>query len=220
MVLLPDGTRTTPTPGRFARFLQFLSANPALPISLASLVVAGASLWLAYTVQSRDAYYKELSITPLLVLNLDSSFTLRMRNVGLGPALIKEWALQFDGKCYRAEKLNDAKINELTGHLTNRLLHDVLKDLPSPFSPANPFFAEYLMIQPGAHLDRGEESIFFRLAPEDAARINEALKKLSQARYTEITTRFARAVSELPIVVEFCSISGKTCSKFGTVQCS
>ena len=65
-----------------------------------------ASFWLAYKVQSRDAYYKELTIKPVLVTHVDNDFTYTLRNNGLGPAVITDWTLTFEGVSYKIETMN------------------------------------------------------------------------------------------------------------------
>jgi|RhiMetdeSRZDD1v2_1073273.scaffolds.fasta_scaffold217934_2 hypothetical protein len=177
-----------------------------------------ASFWLAYKVQSRDAYYKELTIKPVLVTHVDNDFTYTLRNNGLGPAVITDWTLTFEGVSYKIETMNAEKLHTMGQHMSKHPLKDVFAGIKVP-APGGTIFLESTMQEVGTIVDRGEALTMFRIPAEQRKHLEDVMQKTTPMHGAELSAKFVKAVATLPFVFNYCSLSGLTCTNHKLLDC-
>jgi hypothetical protein len=200
--------------------IGFLRQNA---IALASLVAAGASLFVAtlslrYSVgaQQEDAFYKELSIKPALQIEADSQkFEIRFENVGLGPAQIERLVFSDGTHCLDTDTVQDWNAaHAFFDDFTNALRSYILAGLPAaidnkrapvpiPFVPAP---------SPGVVIKAGERFPVISFDINDINAYVTFLKKFQADAPDIVEQHFMRKGIELPLYIHYCSLSGRYCA--------
>jgi len=200
--------------------LHVLRDNVAVVISCCSLLVAMASFVLTWIIQNRDAYYKELSITPHLAFSIGGDFTYKVRNTGLGPAVIKDWVIKFDDQCYKLlQPPSDETAALLNKRLLDHMFTKVFKGVPLARPVTERIIIDFAIYQPGIYIEKGQEISIISMPDEFRTVLQETLSKLPMAQANELLTKFNHAVWSLPLTINYCSISGYTCTHRVLPEC-
>jgi hypothetical protein len=215
--LPPDATQWQRIRAFVSRNIAVLFTAMGLAVSIASLGVATRAVMLAETIQERDREYKELGMRPKLSFGTSSIFTWRIKNSGLGPAVIKRWAMRFDDKCITTDRFTLPVMTEMHDQTANRLLHTAFAALDLPQQPTHYSHTVGLLAQ-GFHIDRGEEYSLFRLAPEALAAIQQRIGSMGGEEQRQAMVRFYALAISMPIALTYCSVSGVFCETIGSPE--
>jgi len=112
---------------------HFFGRNIATIVSISSIVIAFQSLRYSIESQERDAEYKEISIQPRpTLMPLSEDMSLSVRNLGLGPAVVKQIFFEQDGRCISSYEKSTSEWENLYRPFLMKIAADVYsKSLPS-----------------------------------------------------------------------------------------
>ena len=229
-----DGRWKKPPIARFKRFVcltrRFLSENVSAVIAGASLCVAGASLCVAgaslyYTLEAQksDLRYKEFSIKPFLILRYDSlDFSLKIANVGIGPAVVRGVAVSDRARCIDSKNLPIEKWTAATRAILPEIFNSVFGEFWSTLastvgSEFRPFLSSKIL-SPGQYIQNGTEYVFAKAGDSDTKRFYELAEIPLEVRQKAIMS-FVENAERIPIKITYCSVSGESCAELGTMTC-
>src|SRR3954470_412313 len=106
--------------------MRFFLRHGSLIVSINSIVIALMSLWLTIDSARIDREYKEAMVLPHLD-HVTRDFSVRLKNTGLGPAVIKRVLLNTASACYDSERDHSSAevmraYSDWATQLTERLL--------------------------------------------------------------------------------------------------
>jgi hypothetical protein len=207
-----------PKPGWLKRTLDTFRENPSLIVSTTSLIVAVAALFLTYIAQARDAYYRELSIRPTIVYEyLAPHFTFSLKNAGFGPAVIKKVAFAFDGKCYdlaKASEISGAQLDDLAMQTAKYFFFSLAREFDIAITRNDGPIMSLDMVAPGSLIFKDGKVDLFSLTPAQLRLVQERLNK-DAATSNKLTFSFHDIVRNVPMFIEYCSLSGAFCDTLG-----
>lgn len=198
------------------RILGFVAKNVAVIVALSSLFVAGLSLYFTIQAQDADIAYKELAIRPTVGIGADvSNFMIYLTNAGYGHAIVHRVSFGLDGKCYSSDTTDETAYEEAYSRFQSFILNEVYqKSYPATDIKS----LRDVFVTGGGHIDNGtvvragERFQMFYLEPAALA----LLTKLDLKTLTVIRNNFSRAVSTMPLRIEYCSATGRYCEIIDT----
>jgi hypothetical protein len=198
------------------RVLGFVAKNVAVIVALSSLFVACLSLYFTIQAQKADMTYKELAIRPAVGIGADvSNFTIYLTNSGYGHAIVHRVAFGVEGKCYSSDMPDETAYEDAYSRFEFYILNEVYqKSYPATDIKS----LRDVFVTTGGHLDNGsviradEKFQMFYLEPAALA----LLTKLDLKTLTGIRNNFSRAVSTMPLRIEYCSATGQYCEIIDT----
>jgi hypothetical protein len=181
-----------------------------LLIALLSLTVAAASLYFGIDSQKTDREYKEITIRPYLMIQWDpNQVAIAVRNVGLGPAVIKKVIIKSAEKCEVFSSDEQAlEIQNRFKEVFVQLFGTVIEmihpaDGGIAWHSINPLLPEMIIYT-------GDSETIFKIDPTAAA---DLMKRMPR-QMGDIEQTIGERIAHIPIRVQYCSITGKWCSKF------
>lgn len=183
------------------------------------MFIAGLSLYYAVDAQKRDLEYKEISIQPRTsLLPLFEGLSLTLRNLGLGPAVIKQIDFEQNGKCVSSYDKELGEWQKIYGDFLKAVAAEVYtKSLPPmPWIKGGKpqFDYEVDTLQFNDTIRASEDRWLFHLAP---GTLKEFLAANS-AEQVATSDRFARLAYAVPIIITACSATGRTCMSVGEAK--
>lgn len=198
------------------RLPSAIAENAAIITAVSSMVIASLSLYFTVNAQRTDLEYKEISIQPrLAMMGLSENMSLSIRNVGLGPAIVKQIDMLVAGKCVTSY----GKSQEEWATLHTKFGYEILPELYSKTLPPMPwkkggktrYNVEFNLINPGDAVRAGEDVYFVKLD-------EGTLKELSQVDiddFAKAKSAFYVAAVAVPLRVEYCSATERMCGLIG-----
>jgi len=198
---------------------QFLGRNIATIISISSMFIAYQALDYSIRSQERDAEYKEIAIQPRpSILPLGEDMSLTVRNVGLGPATVKQIFFVDDGKCVSSHDKSRNQWSELYSAFITKAAKNVYSQSlpPMPWTKGGKRTFDYHVdvLQPNDTIRASEDRYLFKLD-------GGTLKDFQQADASEQVRAkhaFAEKADAVPIVVVVCSATDRTCMSAGVAE--
>lgn len=198
-------------------FLRFLGANAATVVALSSMLIALASLAVTIDTQREDRRYKELSIRPHVGVGAHvSDFNFAYTNAGYGHAFLARIKFGYGGKCYSSDTsppdIFEENINRFYDKAANDLyLATVPVDMDRKQKDFNVTTSPLII---GETIRAGDKHSIFYFEPDTLKAVLLA-KPNVLAQYRNA---FARASSQLPILVTYCSATGQYCEDVPTAD--
>jgi hypothetical protein len=196
------------------RPLDWIANNPSVIISFSSMAIALISLVYTLRQQRLDNAYKELSIRPVLRAHHNSGdLSYVLSNQGVGPAVILRSVFIFDNKCYELGRLTPPQLMELTHHLGNFFIFSHIKKLDIRVPTQADAQAFVGSLYPGTVVGKGESVPLFNTSPAMVEALKQAMGIAGAEVANEAMVSFSQAAIKLPLVVEYCSLSGLFCQR-------
>jgi hypothetical protein len=179
------------------------------PIPVASLVVSFCALGYTIYAQWSDENYKELMIRPFLEVGGNKNYSIEIGNFGLGPAVVKRITYISGDMCI------DTDGNEPPGTIGKNILAAMTAYMAGAM-PKNldvsdkPEVDEKTLIPfPNTIIVVGKKVTIFQYSRASLDKYNAALGKLGNA--TQSAADFSDKTDNLPLQVQYCSMSGRFC---------
>ena len=201
---------------RVSASFAWLGAHYSAILSIMSMMIALTSLFYAVNAQRTDREYKELSIVPILELHTSTiDLSIRVKNVGLGPAILRDVATKLDNKCIHSAGLSQKDWKEEQTKFSVYVMRDIVaaslkghvkgSDKPTLID-GNAQVPQHNQIIPAM----GELTIFAFAA--DALRvINDGLNQMGESHKYEALSSFQQRAMDVPINFFYCSLSYRYC---------
>jgi hypothetical protein len=181
-------------------------------ISVSSLFVACLSLWFSIDAQRSDREYKEISIRPSLILDAaEENYSVKVKNNGLGPAVIKRIGYKFTGDCVEFDEANaDGWVTPTRQPFGTYFLEGLIKAMREfGFEYPEPFKYQVHLPSPGLLISTGSEYAIFTLEPSEGEKLRNRLR--DRGLVTQIQEKFFSLAREIPLFMDYCSATGKFC---------
>jgi hypothetical protein len=185
-------------------------ALTTLFIAVLSLAVAAASLYFGISAQSTDREYKEISIRPRLQLEWDPrDFSVKIRNLGLGPAVINRVDIATPDHCSIITSEDQfQELNDRFYEMMIRFLDPILVSGGYTYEERAHQAHIGAMLLPGGTINNGQSHIVLQINPNLA---NDLTARLSKNRRS-VDEAINREILKFQLSMQYCSITGRWCS--------
>lgn len=188
-------------------------------IAISSMFIAALSLYFSVNAQRVDAEYKEISIQPRpSLLPLFEDMSLSVRNLGLGPAVVKQINFERNGRCLSSYGMNPEEWQTMYSEFLQEIASEVyVKSLPPmPWRKGGKkkFDFEMDILQMNDTVRANEDRYLFRLD-------SGTFKEFREAETTEQVVakhKFAANAYAVPIIIVICSATNRTCMRVGEAK--
>lgn len=200
---------------------QMITAICTLAIAIMGATVGFLSFWYTVDQQRVDNVYKELAVRPkLLIIHRFTEYQTTIANYGLGPAEIKRVALRFQDFCIDSAEMDPIQWAAAASVTERKYVNFIFEPLLENLRRRNPTsYGDGVLLSPGHVLQAGAGA---KLVGWHV--LNDSESKLGTNEDSEVATSiYATQISALQIQLEYCSLTGRFCSKLDPnrdVKCS
>jgi hypothetical protein len=174
--------------------------------------VSGAAYWNTIVTQYEDREFRELSIRPSLArIPEATNFSVKVKNNGQGPAVIKRMAGFAAGQCVELDSLNksEATLKFQSEHLIPFIVDRLWFAMTVAGIKFDYMQARFQMPAPGTHIQKDDEFILFAFDDEDTTMLKKLVRE--HRAFTKVTNEFLWISRAIPLAMEYCSVTGKYC---------
>ncbi len=201
------------------KLLRSVGRQASIIIAISSMLIAGFALYFTVQAQRADLEYKEISIQPRPSLGpYFEGMSLSVKNLGLGPAIVRQIDFERDGKCISSYGMKPGEWQSTYAEFLKAQAIDVfaksLPPMPWIKGGKRKFNVEVDTLQYDDTVRANEDRYLFRLDPG-------TFKELVQADPDEqvlAKAKFAANAYRVPIIITFCSATDRTCMSVGEAQ--
>jgi hypothetical protein len=172
-----------------------------------------------------DFRYKEASIRPEVLLDADSeNFTVSLRNVGLGPAYVKHLSFFLENQCFYADKMTASGAQALRIQLAKYFFETPVRQTGLPIQLPLPQSAGLINMRSQIYqvpniIRAGEGWEILAMSKAQLDLFNKKLDEMAEAEAHRARQIFEALVYRAPIGIQFCSITGWSCTNRIVVNC-
>jgi hypothetical protein len=195
-------------------------ALSSLVVAASSLSIAALSLHFTIASQTTDREYKEMMIRPSVDIGADTdTFSVWIRNNGLGPAVIKRVVLQFDKNCIDSDSFAKNAFTDYQNKFKLAVGGYMFRGMAMNMDESPHRLPDYtIFILPADLILRSNETQpLFKFDPIAVATYRKTLDKLGGKYPQQFMDNFAEKAFRFPIHIDYCSLSGKYC-RFGASE--
>jgi hypothetical protein len=197
-------------------YVGFLLKHGNFFVSISAAAIALMSPWLTIDAGKIDREYREILIRPNVAKSVSGTdYTIRVKNGGLGPAVIKQIATKFGDECI---EFNDNNTREWETGVGTTIREHIIPYMQDGLAAAvRELGLEYKINKANSYLPsvkvmipQGDEFLMFAIDPEQGQALDKEL--VAHNSHPVIQRKFFDLAYSLPLWMQFCSATERFCT--------